>query len=156
MESPVVSASSQEESPIQFVSTNNSSPLDNFEIPFNHGLAYQTPADSRMSSVGPMSDWAYQQPQMVQQQPQFQMQQNNNRMSISYTEKALPPIPPEMHEEHSITPRPSNISQQQHHQMDTHDLHHDFETWSLVGSTIAEDPSMPNGLPNGLFTDHFH
>jgi hypothetical protein len=152
MESPVIATSSNE-SPVQFITPTNSSPMEPFELPMNQAMAYQTPADSRMSSVGPIGDWSqYSQPQMFQQQA-FQVQQSN-RMSVSYTDKALPPIPPDnmgddQIPDHSITPRPSNNVMQRHQHLEP-DVN-DFETWSLVGSTIVEDPSIPNGL---FGTDH--
>jgi hypothetical protein len=191
MESPIVENMKQE-SPIQFMTpSNNSSPLEPFDLSMTQ-LSYQTPCDSRMSSVGPSTstnEWlAYQQPQMFQQQ-QFEMDQSN-RMSMQYVDKALPPIPPEMSEnalsEHSLTPQPSDISQHQqqqhqqqqqqhqqqqqqqqllhhhqqsqeqmqlpHHQhMNSNDAQGDFETWSLVGSTIVGEQ-----IPNGMFqTSHY-
>lgn len=155
MESPIVENAKQE-SPVDYMPTANSSPMENYELPFNQNMAYQTPAESRMSSVGPMADWAtvYQQPQVMQQQ-QFQQMQQSNRMSMSY-DKALPPIPPELREDHSSTPRPQHIAHQQQQQqhIQPQDMHNDFDSWSLVGSTIVEDQSMPNGMPNGLY-DHF-
>ncbi|KAF2428920.1 hypothetical protein EJ08DRAFT_698715 [Tothia fuscella] len=159
MESPIVDTHNlKQESPVQFMTPANSSPLDSFELPINQ-LAYQTPCDSRMSSVGPssMTDWAYQQqPQMYQQPPQYQMQQSNrmSTMSMQYVDKALPPIPPsDMGEnpmsEHSITPRPSNINQHQQQQqhIDPHVNHTDFDdSWSLVGSTLVDEGHMAHNM----------
>ncbi|TID25747.1 Isopentenyl-diphosphate [Venturia nashicola] len=151
MESPIVE-SVKHESPVNYMPA-NSSPLESFELPFNQNMAYQTPAESRMSSVGPVADWTtnvYQQPQLIQQQQQqfqqMQQMQQNNRMSVSMAyDKALPPIPPEMHEEHSSTPRPEHIVHQQQH-IQPQDLHNNFDQWSLVGSTLVDDQSIPHGL----------
>ncbi|QDS73338.1 hypothetical protein FKW77_006675 [Venturia effusa] len=148
MESPN-SENIKHESPVAYMPTTNSSPLESFELPFNQNMAYQTPTESRMSSVGPVADWTtnvYQQPQLIQQhqQQQFQIQQNN-RMSVTMSyDKALPPIPPEMREEHSSTPRPQHIVHQQHVQ--PQDLHSSFDQWPLIGSTIVDDQSISHGL----------
>jgi len=160
MESPIVENCKQD-SPVQFMTPAGSSPLEPYDLALS-GLSYQTPCDSRMSSVGPATtnDWlaTQYQPHMFQQQQPFQMSQSN-RMSMSFVDKALPPIPPDMHEnpisEHSITPRPSVLTHQSQHQsqhqqqqpMDSHHgLHTDFETWSLVGSTLADDSTIPSGM----------
>jgi hypothetical protein len=182
MESPIVDSHNlKQESPVQFMTPSTSSPLEPFDLPLN-GLAYQTPCDSRMSSVGPtsMADWSYQQQtqmqqaQMFQQQQQYQqMTQQSNGMSMQYVDKALPPIPGsnEMTEnpmsEHSITPRPSNINQQQQHQhidpnanqhipsqhIDPDTKFNDFDdSWSLVSSTLVDEGHLSNGM---FATSHY-
>lgn len=148
MESPLAA----HESPIQFVApTNNSSPMDQFDMQMNASMAaaYQTPADSRMSSVGPPQvsatitnplDWS-----AYHMYPEFSMPvQNSNRMSISY-DKPLPSIPPEMevHGRDSSTPRPPN-SRQQHvsEQYITDDDQRAFDAWSLMGPTLVDEPIL--------------
>ena len=149
MESPA--NRSAEASPMQFIpnQTTNSSPMDNFELGMSAAAmsAYQTPADSRMSSVGPaMSatitnplDWS-----TYQMFPdQFQMNPTNpNRMSVSY-DKPLPSIPPE-DGRHSITPRPSQQQRPSHitDQMQQFIPEPDqaFDQWSLVSSTLVDEP----------------
>jgi hypothetical protein len=153
MESPANQSS--EASPMQFApQTNNSSPMDAFDMNINASMgAYQTPADSRMSSVGPtMSatitnplDWSTYQIFF----DQYNMQPSNpNRMSVSY-DKPLPQIPPEMdahNGRNSITPRPQQQNRPQHvaDQLQQFVPEPDpaFETWSLVSSTLVDEPQQ--------------
>ncbi|KIV99215.1 uncharacterized protein PV09_09079 [Verruconis gallopava] len=150
MESPVnQTTQSEDASPMQFVAqTTNSSPMDGFDMNVTASMAaYQTPAESRVSSVGPaMSatitnplDWSTYQmfPEQYTMNPP-----NPTRMSVSY-DKPLPQIPPE-DGRNSVTPRPQQQQRVQHvaEQMQQFVPESDpaFETWSLMNASLGDDP----------------
>jgi hypothetical protein len=117
------------DAPIQFVN-----PQIAYDVPTN--TMTQQQSDSRMSSVGPspMSMTWNAFPEHhglpVFQQPNFQ--QPMHPLSVSYN-KELPPIPCDA-SEHSVT---------LHSQLGDDPTHHmNFENWSLMGSTIAEEGMM--------------
>jgi hypothetical protein len=153
MESPA--NRSAEASPMQFVpQTNNSSPMDAFDMNLNAAMnAYQTPAESRMSSVGPAMSATITNPQLdwstYQMFPdQYTMQPSDpNRMSVSY-DKPLPQIPPEMDPgRNSITPRPQqhrpqHVVEQLQQYVHVPESDPAFETWSLVSSTLVDEPQQ--------------
>jgi hypothetical protein len=152
MESPA--QQSAEASPMQYIPAQptNSSPMEAFEMGISAAAmsAYQTPADSRMSSVAPaMSanitdplDWS-----TYQMFPdQYTMNPGNpNRMSVSY-DKPLP-APPMEDDRNAITPRPQqqrpqHVADQFQQYLPGSGLDQAFDQWSLASATLVDEPQQ--------------
>jgi len=122
------------------LTTSTMSDGGNFDSTSSGAQQLPTP-ESRMSSVGPVpiNTWAnFQDSNMLFNQLSFGQPQLGSTF-----DKDLPPLPCDA-SDHSIP-----INQQQHFSPPES---MSFDSWSLIGSTIAEEPTMPTSI---FSAEHF-
>jgi hypothetical protein len=141
MASPTMTITPDGSGTMQFTTSTMSNATTNFD-PSNSATQQLPTPESRMSSVGPVpiNTWSnFPDSTMMFQQLPFNQQ---HQMGVSY-DKDLPPLPCDA---------PDGSMQVHHaaHFSPTDAI--SFDSWSLIGSTIAEEATLPSNM---FAAEHF-